>query len=123
MPWTTRPTLTSGKTYLGFITLMPVVKVGDKLHIEVISEGHKASFTADCKVEFKAGYVYDLPLTLKEISENNKFGYTEETIERPSIETFVFEVSKNSDKLLNNKLVWNSSSHTPSFTSVSSYTI
>lgn len=122
MPWTTRPTLTSGKKYLGFITLMPVVKVGDKLHIEVISEGHKASFTADCKVEFKAGYVYDLPLTLKEISENNKFGYTEETIERPTIEKFVFEVSKNSDKLLNNKLVWNSSSHTPSFTSVSSYT-
>lgn len=122
MPWATRPTLTSGKTYLGFITLMPVVKVGDKLHIEVNSEGHKASFTADCKVEFKAGYVYDLPLTLKEISENNKFGYTEETIERPSIETFVLEVSKNSDKLLNNKLVWNSSSHTPSFTNVSSYT-
>lgn len=122
MPWTTRPTLSNGKTYLGFITLMPVVKVGDKLHIEVISEGHKASFTADCKVEFKAGYVYDLPLALKAISENSKFGYAEETIERPSIETFVFEVSKNGDKLINNKLVWNSSSHTPSFTNVSSYT-
>ena len=122
MPWTTRPTLTNGKTYLGFITVMPVVKVGDKLQIEVISEGHKASFTADCKVEFKAGYVYDLPLALKDISENSKFGYAEETIERPSIETFVFEVSKNSDKLLNNKLVWNSSSHTPSFSSVASYT-
>lgn len=122
MPWTTRPMLKNGSTYLGFITVMPVVKIGDKIHIEVTSEGHKASFTADCKVEFKAGYVYDIPLTLKELSDNSKFGYAEEVIDRPSIETFVFEVSKNSDKLLNNKLIWDSSSHTPSFTDVKSYT-
>lgn len=121
MPWTTRPELTDGKTHLGFITVMPVVKVGDKISIEVTSEGHKASFTADCKVDFNAGYVYDIPLTLKEYKDNNKFGYTEETIDRPSIESFIFEVAKNSGKLLDNKLVWNSSSHTPSFSSVSSY--
>ena len=121
MPWTTRPTLAKGKTYLGFITLMPVVKKGDKISIEVISEGHKASFTADCKVEFQAGYVYDIPLTLKEFEKNSKFGYVEKVIDRPAITKFAFDVDNNSEILLNNELVWNSSKHTPSFSSVSTY--
>lgn len=122
MPWTTRPTLTDGMTYLGFITVMPVVKAGDKIAIEITSEGHKASFTADCKVDFNAGYVYDIPLTLKEYKDNNKFGYAEETIDRPSIESFKFEVTNNSGKLLDNELVWSSSSHSASFSTVTSHT-
>ena len=119
MPWTTRPALEKGKSYLGFITLMPVVKVGDKISIEVITEGHKATFTADSKVDFLSGYVYNIPLTLKDYAESGKFGYAEEVIERPSISSFVFEVAKNSKKLIGNQLTWNSSSHKPSFTDVS----
>ena len=122
MPWTTRPELTKGKTYLGFITVMPVVKTGDKLSIEVVTEGHKASFTADCKLEFKSGYVYNIPLKLKEFAANDKFNYIEEVIEQPSLTSFTLEVAKNEGKLLNNKLVWNSSNHTPSFSSVTSHT-
>ena len=118
MPWTTRPALEKGKSFLGFITLMPVVKVGDKISIEVITEGHKATFTADSKVDFQSGYVYNIPLTLKDYAESGKFGYAEEVIERPSISSFEFEVAKNSDKLIGNQLTWNSSSHTPSFTGV-----
>ena len=118
MPWTTRPALEKGKSFLGFITLMPVVKVGDKISIAVITEGHKATFTADSKVDFQSGYVYNIPLTLKDYAESGKFGYAEEVIERPSISSFEFEVDKNSDKLIGNQLTWNSSSHTPSFTDV-----
>lgn len=120
MSWTTRPALEKGKSFLGFITLMPVVKVGDKISIEVITEGHKATFTADSKVDFLSGYVYNIPLTLKNYAESGKFGYAEEVIERPSISSFVFEVAKNSKKLIGNQLTWNSSSHTPSFTGVTS---
>lgn len=120
MSWTTRPALEKGKSFLGFITLMPVVKVGDKISIEVITEGHKATFTADSKVDFQSGYVYNIPLTLKDYAESGKFGYAEEVIERPSISSFVFEVAKNSKKLIGNQLTWNSSSHTPSFTGVTS---
>ena len=120
MPWTTRPALEKGKSFLGFITLMPVVKVGDKISIEVITEGHKATFTADSKVDFQSGYVYNIPLTLKDYAESGKFGYAEEVIERPSISSFKFEVAKNSGKLIGNQLTWNSSSHTPSFTGVTS---
>ena len=47
MSWTTRPTLTKGKSYEGFLSVMPFVEEGDKLTIEVATEGHKATFTAD----------------------------------------------------------------------------
>ena len=116
MPWTTRPELLKGESYVGFITMMPVVGVNDKITIEVSTEGHKASFTATSKVAFESGYFYDIPLTLKAFKENSdKFGYKEETITRPAIKEFKFEISKNNTKLIDNELVWNSSKHTASF--------
>lgn len=60
MPWTSRPALTQGATYQGFITVMPVVKQGDKIAVTVVSEGHKASFTATCLVDFQAEHVYNM---------------------------------------------------------------
>ena len=119
MPWTTRPELLNGKTYMGFITMMPVVEKTDKISIEVSTEGHKASFTADCKVDFQSGYFYDIPLKLKNYKNSDKFGYKEETITRPTITEFKFDISKNDKKLINNQLVWNSSKHTPSFSDLS----
>ena len=122
MPWTTRPTLVKDNTYLGFITVMPVVQKDDKLSIEVITEGHKASFTASSQLAFESGYVYDIPLTLKVFAQNSsKYGYAVEVIDRPSITSFGFNVANNTDKLINNKLVWNTSKHTPSFSSVTSH--
>lgn len=120
MPWATRPSLENGKSFMGFITVMPVVKIGDKISVEVMSEGHKASFTAECKVDFQAGYVYDIPLKLKELAD--KGTYTESEFQRPTISKFAFDVKTNSTKLLDNELVWNSSNHTPSFSSVSTHT-
>ena len=122
MPWTTQPALEKDKSYQGFVTVMPVVKKGDKLYVEVITEKHKASFTADCNLDLLKGYIYNIPLKLKEFAANEKFSYVEQVIENPSITEFKFEVSKNSGKLLDNELKWNSSSHTPSFSSVTSYT-
>ena len=122
MPWTTRPTLSSGKSYMGFVHIMPCIQAGDKLSVEVIGEGHKASFTATLNTVFKAGYVYGLPLKLKTYAANvSKYGYAETEIDRPTITKFDFEVANNEGKLLDNKLVWNSSKHTPSFSDVSSY--
>lgn len=122
MPWTTQPALEKDKSYQGFVTVMPVVKKGDKLYVEVITEKHKASFTADCNLDLLKGYIYNIPLKLKEFAANEKFSYVEQVIENPSITEFKFEVSKNTGKLLDNELKWNSSSHTPSFSSVTSYT-
>ena len=122
MPWTTKPVLAKGQSLQGFITMMPDVAVGDKISIEVLTENHLASFTADCQVAFQAGYLYDIPLTLKEYAKNSdKFGYVVEKFEVPTITAFALEVSDNTGKLLNNQLTWNSSKHTPSFTSVASH--
>ena len=122
MPWTTRPTLAKGRSYIGYVHIMSCVEAGDKLSVEVIGEGRKASFTATLKKTFKAGYVYGIPLTLKTYAANvSTYGYTETEIDRPTITKFDFEVANNEGKLLDNKLVWNSSKHTPSFSDVSSY--
>ena len=122
MPWPTKPVLSKGQSFQGFITVMPDVLKDDKISIEVLTENHMASFTADCLVAFQAGYLYDIPLTLKEYAKNSdKFGYVVEKFEVPTITAFALNVSDNSGKLLNNQLTWNSSNHTPSFTSVSSH--
>lgn len=116
MPWTSRPALTQGATYQGFITVMPVVKQGDKIAVTVVSEGHKASFTATCLVDFQAEHVYNIPLTLSDYAQNPDFGYTE--TELPVIKSFRFSAAKNAGKILDNKLVWNSNTHKPRFDAV-----
>jgi hypothetical protein len=116
MPWTTRPTLTKGKTYEGFLSVMPFVEEGDKLTIEVETEGHKATFTADCKLKFLAGYIYNIPLKLKEFLEK----FEGNVIAKPKFTSFGFKVSDNTGKLLDNELKW--SNKAPSFSAVSSLT-
>lgn len=116
MPWTTRPTLTKGKTYEGFLSVMPFVEEGDKLTIEVETEGHKATFTADCKLKFLAGYIYNIPLKLKEFLEKFKGN----VIAKPKFTSFGFKVADNTGKLLDNELKW--SNKAPSFSAVSSLT-
>ena len=117
MPWTTRPALTPGETYTGFITVMPVVKKGDKITVTVVSEGHKASFTATCLVDFQAEHVYNIPLTLSDYAKKESdFGYAE--TELPVIKSFRFSAAKNTGKILDNKLVWNSDTHKPRFDAV-----
>ena len=104
MPWTTRPTLGKNKSFQGFISILPgVVKAGDKLTIEVVSESYKATFTADCVADLLQGFIYNIPLKLKELLE--KFSGKVETLEKPTINSFKFEVAKNTGKLLDKKLV------------------
>lgn len=122
MPWTSRPTLANGKSFVGYINLLPEVQGGDTFHLEVATEGHKASFTATIKSGYQAGYAYSVPLKLSTYKSNaTKYSYKETTIDRPTFTSFNFEVAKNEGKLLDNELKWNSSNHTPSFTGVSTY--
>ncbi|MCF0176519.1 MAG: CotH kinase family protein [Bacteroidales bacterium] len=117
MPWTDIPTLNT--THTGFLTVLPTVKAGDKISVTVISEGHKARLTADCKVDFEQEQVYNIPLTLSSYAANpSKYAYSVVSI--PKFNSFSFAVSKNSGKLLNNQLVWNSSNN-PQFNSVTSH--
>lgn len=119
MPWTNRPALAKNHTLEGFISVMPGVLKGDKLTVEIVTEGHKVTFTAVCVTDMLKGFVYNIPLLLKELF--GKYDVQVEPIVQPTIETFKFDVANNKGKLLDNKLEWNSSKHTPSFSGVSTY--
>lgn len=118
MPWTTKPVLADGSSYIGFITVMPTAKQGDKITVTVVSEAHKATFTANCQVDFEQESVYNIPLTLHYYAEEaDKFGY--KVVDLPVFKSFSFSVADNSGKILDNKLIWNSSTNDPQFESVS----
>lgn len=119
MPWTSHPVLSKNTTYQGYITVMPDVAKTDQLTIEILTNSHKATLTADCLVNFEAGYIYTLPLELQSFEGNENFTWSVEELLAPTITSFGFNVSDNKGKLLNNKLVW--SNQEPSFTNVSSH--
>ena len=123
MPWTTRPELSKGKSYQGFISLLPdVIKKDDILTIEVTSDAHRATFSLGCLEDLIKGFIYEIPLKLKELldkyKDDGKADVEELTV--PTITAFSFKVSDNSDKLLSSQLSW--SSKKPKVNSVSSHT-
>lgn len=124
MPWTTRPELSKDKSYQGFISLLPdVIKKDDILTIEVTSDAHRATFSLGCLEDLVKGFIYEIPLKLKELldkyKDDGKADVEELTV--PTITAFSFNVSNNSGKLLNNELTWSSGS-SPKFTNKSTYT-
>ena len=76
MAWSDKPTLESGKSYTGYLTLIPdgVLK-GDKITIEVLTNKHKAIFMVPCLVDFKSGYIYDMPMTLTSLAQKMEAEY------------------------------------------------
>ena len=122
MPWTSAPKLISDSTYQGFITILPRVKKYDKISITVLTDNHKAEFTAPCLVDFEAENIYNIPLTLEGFKNNANFGYTE--TELPAITSFKFNVDDNSGKLLDKKLqtTASSSSYSSKFVDVNEET-
>lgn len=119
MPWADHPTLANNQTFTGFVNLMPDVKEGDQIAITVVTENHKATFTATSKITFQRGAAYKLPLTLKNIQDKaSDYGW--KVKELPVLNSLKFTVANNTGKLLDNKLVWNSKNN-PEFQSVSEH--
>lgn len=50
----------------GYITILPEIKVGDELCVEVVTNGHKATYSTKAMVDVEPGFVYTLPLALAE---------------------------------------------------------
>ena len=122
MPWPKKPLLSKNKSYRGYLNILPDVAIGDKMTFEITTEGHKATFTTTITKNYKVATVYGHALTLKTYKASAaQYNYEEVAIERPEMSDFKFEVKNNEGKLLNNELKWNSSSHTPSFSSVSEH--
>lgn len=103
-----------------FASVLPEIRVGDKMTFVLRTEDKKISFTVTSKVDFRPETYYTFPLKLSSFASNtNAYGYN--VVTRPTLNELKFEVSKNSGKLLDNKTTWNSSKHSVSFTSVSEH--
>lgn len=75
MEWTDQPALESGKSYTGYITLIPDVKEGDKITVTITTSGHTAVFEVPCIQDLKSGHIYNLPMTLTSLAEKMKAEY------------------------------------------------
>lgn len=108
-----------------YTTLFSNVKKNDVLYFTVNTAGYTATFKVSSNVAFAKNnlYTYSMPIrpysSLKVVE--NEIGKPDPS-ELPTINSFSFNVSQNAGKLLDNELKWNSSKHTPSFSTVSSHT-
>ena len=103
--WSTETKL--GTESYAYGTVLPQIKKDDKMHFVVRTSDHTATFTATAKVDFTANTLYTFPLTLSRFeSSPEEYGYAVEERISPKITEFKFEVGKNSEKLLGNKLEW-----------------
>ncbi len=82
MVWSDKPDLISGKSYTGYLTLIPEgVKENDKITICLTTNKHTATYEVKCLCNFASGYIYNFPLTLTTLADKMKAEYgTEPTI-------------------------------------------
>lgn len=82
MVWSDKPDLISGKSYTGYLTLIPEgVKKDDKITITLTTNKHTATYEVKCLRDFESGAIYNFPLTLTTLAEKMKAEYgTEPTI-------------------------------------------
>lgn len=78
MDWVDGPTLANGKNYVGFITAIPDIHVGDKFDISVVTNKRVLSFTTVCRIDFKSGHVYNFPLKLCDYEGKEEYGWNDE---------------------------------------------
>lgn len=107
-----------------YTTLFSNVKKNDVLYFTVNTAGYTATFKVSSNVAFAKNNLYTYSMPIRSYSSlrvvENEIGKPDPS-ELPTINSFSFEVGKNSGKLLNNELKWNSSKHTPSFSSVTTH--
>ncbi|MCF0173231.1 MAG: CotH kinase family protein, partial [Bacteroidales bacterium] len=135
MPWTAHPSLSAVQT--GFINLMPEVKSGDKIKVEVFTPAAIHSFETTIKADLVAGSAFNFPIKLSKYwptysgstITSNPYNYQVRTL--PQITSFSFEVANNTGKLLDKQLVWdsnltytgNSKAGAPKFVTKNSYPV
>lgn len=122
--WTDGPVL-STDPFTCYASLFPTIRPDDEFTIKVATDSYSAVFTAKSRINFYRESIYTFPVTLRKYesikiydAKGNEVDYKSML---PVINRFEFKVADNEGKLLDNELKWNSSKHTPSFSSMSSY--
>lgn len=75
MVWTDQPALESGKSYTGYISLIPDIAEGDRITITITTNKHKAIFEVPCLTDLASGCIYSFPMTLTTLAEKMKSAY------------------------------------------------
>ena len=126
MDWEGAPLLSAGKTHTGYLTMVPDVHTGDTLVLTLNLSDYSVEYKVKLKVDFRPGYLYTLPMSLKGLAEKMMadYGQTPKKNVLPVLSSLKFTVADNSGKLLDNKLVTTTSSskYSPAFSSVSEHT-
>ena len=78
MVWRDKPSLTSGKSYTGYLTLIPNVMIGDKFTICLTTDKHTATYEVKSKVNFQSGRIYNFPLNLTYLAKTMMDDYQKE---------------------------------------------
>ncbi|MDD6252773.1 MAG: fimbrillin family protein [Bacteroidales bacterium] len=78
MVWTDKPTLESGKSYTGYISLIPDIAVGDTITITITTNSHTAKFKVPCLKTLEPGNIYNFPMTLTTLAEKMYAAYEKE---------------------------------------------
>ncbi|MGM9790173.1 MAG: hypothetical protein ACI3Y9_07680 [Candidatus Cryptobacteroides sp.] len=75
MVWTDQPALESGKSYTGYISLIPDIAEGDRITITITTDKHKAIFEVPCLTDLASGCIYSFPMTLTTLAEKMNTAY------------------------------------------------
>lgn len=75
MVWTDQPALESGKSYTGYISLIPDIAEGDRITITITTNKHKAIFEVPCLTKLASGFIYSFPMTLTTLAEKMNTAY------------------------------------------------
>ena len=100
-----------------YTTLFPNIKKNDVLYFTVNTAEYTTTYKVKSSVAFAKNNLYTYSMPIKKYSGVT---YTSkevnlEPVDIPEITSFSFNVEDNDGKLINNELVWNTSSHNPSF--------
>lgn len=109
------PTLTSGTTVEGFLTVAPTVQVGDMITFVITTNNHIATFSRASKAAFTAAQLIKYPLTLTNFSDmviEEREQYVEPEPEEGAecvLNSMKFTVANNPGKILARNFTHNSS--------------
>lgn len=80
MVWSDKPSLASGNSYTGYLTLIPDVKKGDKFTICLTTDKHTATYEVKSLCDFASGAIYNFPLNLNDLAKKMMNDYQKEPV-------------------------------------------
>lgn len=89
-----------GSKIIAYCSIAPVIRKGDVIRIQLLTDKHSVTFDVNALKDFVAGACYDVRLTLDNLTEKNNVSVTRTDAVAPVFEKFGFEISKNTSSLL-----------------------